>query len=98
MRAHSRTLLALLGALIASPAFAGEGGHLLQTTRSGKLGLRLDGSVLLYGSETLRLPIAGTAGRLNREITTENWVAQVGLGPQIVLPLRGARPYLHGFA
>jgi hypothetical protein len=77
---------------------AGVGGHLLQSTKSGKLGLRLDGSVLLYGSETLRIPVAGTAGRLNREITTENWVAQVGLGPQIVLPLRGARPYLHGFA
>src|SRR6185295_2884503 len=77
---------------------AGVGGHRLKATRSGKLGLRLDGSVLLYGSETLRIPVAGTAGRLNREITTENWVAQVGLGPQIVLPLRGARPYLHGFA
>ena len=77
---------------------AGVGGHLLKATRSGKLGLRLDGSVLLYGSETLRIPVAGTAGRLNREITTENWVAQVGLGPQIVLPLRGARPYFHGFA
>jgi len=76
----------------------GVGGHLLKTTPSGKLGLRLDGSFLLYGSETLRIPLAGTAGRLNREITTENWVAQVGLGPQIVLPLRGARPYFHGFA
>ena len=76
----------------------GVGGHLLYATPSGKLGLRLDGSVLLYGSETLRIPVAGTAGRLNREITTENWVAQLGVGPQLVLPLRGARPYLHGFA
>jgi hypothetical protein len=76
----------------------GVGGHLLYATPSGKLGLRLDGSVLLYGSETLRIPVAGTAGRLNREITTDNWVAQLGLGPQIVLPLRGARPYVHGFA
>ena len=115
-------MLALLGALIASPALAfegggtlvlgaphgalgeqadvagGVGGHLLYATPSGKLGLRLDGSVLLYGSETLRIPVAGTAGRLNREITTDNWVAQLGLGPQIVLPLRGARPYVHGFA
>jgi len=76
----------------------GVGGHLLYATPSGKLGLRLDGSVLLYGSETLRIPVAGTAGRLNREITTDNWVAQLGLGPQLVLPLRGARPYVHGFA
>src|SRR6185369_17415929 len=76
----------------------GVGGHLLYATPSGKLGLRLDGSVLLYGSETLRIPVAGSAGRLNREITTDNWVAQLGLGPQLVLPLRGARPYVHGFA
>ncbi|HEY8148842.1 MAG TPA: hypothetical protein VIK51_08040 [Vicinamibacteria bacterium] len=76
----------------------GVAGHLLLATRSGALGLRLDGSWLLYGSETVRLPVAGTAGRIDREVTTDNWVAQLGVGPQIVLPLRGARPYLHGFA
>jgi hypothetical protein len=76
----------------------GVAGHLLLATRSGALGLRLDGSWLLYGSETVRLPVTGTAGRIDREVTTDNWVAQLGVGPQIVLPLRGARPYLHGFA
>jgi hypothetical protein len=76
----------------------GLAGHLLLSTRSGALGLRLDGSWLLYGSETVRIPVARTAGRLDREVTTENWVAQLGVGPQIVLPLRGARPYVHGFA
>jgi hypothetical protein len=114
--------LTALGALIASPALALDGGgalvvgaprgalgeqadvagglagHLLLATRSGALGLRLDGSWLLYGSETVRIPVARTAGRIDREVTTENWVAQLGVGPQIVLPLRGARPYLHGFA
>jgi hypothetical protein len=76
----------------------GLAGHLLFATRSGALGLRLDGSWLLYGSETVRSPVARTAGRLDREITTENWVAQLGIGPQLVLPGRGARPYVHGFA
>jgi len=114
--------LTALGALIASPALALDGGgalvvgaprgalgeqadvagglagHLLLATRSGALGLRLDGSWLLYGSETVRIPVARTAGRIDREVTTDNWVAQLGVGPQIVLPLRGARPYLHGFA
>jgi opacity protein-like surface antigen len=87
------------GALGEQAAVAGGmAGHLLLATRSGALGLRLDGSWLLYGSETVRLPVAGTAGRIAREVTTDNWVAQLGVGPQIVLPLRGARPYLHGFA
>jgi hypothetical protein len=76
----------------------GLAGHLLLSTRSGALGLRLDGSCLLYGSETVRIPVARTAGRLDREVITENWLAQLGVGPQIVLPLRGARPYVHGFA
>ena len=123
MRVRGRTgTLALLGALIASPALAAEGGgalvlgaprgalgeqadlagglagHLLFATRSGALGLRLDGSWLLYGSETVRIPAARTAGRIDREVTTDNWVAEVGVGPQLVLPLRGARPYLNGFA
>ena len=72
---------------------------LLVATPSGTLGLRLDGSWLLYGSETVRIPVARTAGRIVREITTENWVAQAGVGPQLVLPLRGAASgYLHGFA
>jgi hypothetical protein len=76
----------------------GVAGHLLWSTKSGTLGLRLEGSWLLYGSETVRIPVARTAGRIEREVTTDNWVAQAGLGPQIVLPLRGLRPYLHGFA
>ena len=87
------------GALRAQADVAGGlAGHLLFATRSGALGLRLDGSWLLYGSETVRIPVARTAGRIDREVTTDNWVAQAGLGPQIVLPLRGLRPYVHGFA
>jgi hypothetical protein len=87
------------GALGAQADVAGGlAGHLLFATRSGALGLRLDGSWLLYGSETVRIPVARTAGRIDREVTTDNWVAQAGLGPQIVLPLRGLRPYVHGFA
>jgi hypothetical protein len=65
---------------------AGVGGHLLQSTKSGKAGSAPGRERALYGSETLRIPVAGTAGRLNREITTENWVAQVGLGRRSCCP------------
>ena len=43
------------------------------------------------------IPVARTAGRLVREITTENWVAQAGIGPQIAFPVGGVRPYVHAF-
>lgn len=75
----------------------GVAGHVLFASRSGVLGLRLDGSCLLYGTETVRVPVARTASRIVREITTDNWMAQAGIGPQLVLPMRGARPYVHAF-
>jgi hypothetical protein len=76
----------------------GLAGHALWKTHSGTVGLRLDGSWLLYGTETVRIPVAGTAGRIVREVTTDNWAAQLGAGPQVVLPLGKVRPYLNAFA
>ena len=88
-----------LGALGKAASVAGGvGGHALWSTPSGTLALRLDGNWLIYGSQTVRLPIPGTAGRLVREITTDNWVAQAGVGPEVVLGTGGVRPYLHAFA
>lgn len=75
----------------------GLAAHGLLATRSGVLALRLDGSWLLYGSETVRIPVARTAGRIVREVTTDNWVAELGLGPQITLPVGAARPYVNAF-
>jgi len=76
----------------------GVAGHALLSTPSGTLALRLDGSWLLYGSETVRLPVARTAGRIVREVTTDNWVGQLGLGPQLSLRIGGLRPYAGAFA
>jgi hypothetical protein len=82
----------------AADVAGGLAGHALFSTRSGALALRLDGSWLIYGSQTVRLPIAGTAGRLVREITTDNWMADAAVGPQIVVPVGAARPYINAFA
>jgi hypothetical protein len=88
-----------LGALGRAASVAGGvGGHALWSTPSGALSLRLDGNFLLYGTETVRLPVPGTAGRLVREITTDNWIAQAGVGPQVILPTGAVRPYLNLFA
>jgi hypothetical protein len=76
----------------------GLAGHAVFPSHSSVVGLRLEGSWLLYGSETVRLPVARTAGRIHREVTTDNWIAQLGIGPQVVLPFPGVRPYVHGFA
>jgi hypothetical protein len=80
----------------AADVAGGVAGHALFGT--GAVALRLEGSWLLYGSETVRVPVARTAGRIAREITTDNWVAQLGAGPQLVLRAGGWRPYVHAFA
>ncbi len=76
----------------------GLAGHALFPARSAVLSLRVEGSFLVYGSETVRLPVPRTAGRIDREVTTDNSIAQIGIGPQLVLPFPGVRPYLHAFA
>ena len=76
----------------------GLAGHLVLPSGGRHLSLRVEGSWLIYGSETVRVPRPRTAGRLAREIVTDNWVASLGIGPQLVLPLGGVRPYLHAFA
>jgi hypothetical protein len=82
----------------AADVAGGLAGHLLLPAGGRTLALRLDGSWLLYGSETVRIPLPRTGGRIAREIVTDNWMAQLGVGPQVVLPLGRIRPYLHAFA
>jgi len=76
----------------------GVSGHYALPLGSPFFSLRLEGSALLYGTETIHLPVVGTAGRINREITTDNWIVQAGAGPQVVFPTGRVRPYIHGFA
>ncbi len=86
----------MFGAAILTGVPMGEFGNFVDTSpgisfhflgQSGVFGLRIDGSVIWYGSETRR-PRAV-------DITTENIVKSLFVGPQ--LSARGdLRPYLHG--
>src|SRR5205814_1342178 len=72
--------------------------HAIVPAHARVLGLRMEGSWLLYGSETVRIPVARTAGRIERQVTTDNWIPQLGAGPQVTVPIRAARAYVHAFA
>jgi hypothetical protein len=72
-------------------------GHAL-LARRGPLALRLEGSTLLYGSRTLRLPVPRTSGRISDEVTTDHWASQLTLGPQLMATGRGLRPYASALA
>lgn len=73
----------------------GLSGHAL-LSGAGPLGLRVDASWLLYGSETVRSRQA-PRGRLARQLTTDNWVAQLVAGPELRAASGRLRPYAHGF-
>ncbi len=81
--------------------FVGLGGGanlfaLFNFDRNGLFGLRLDGSVLSYGHERITQPLSNTIQRVSVDVTTNNWIASFGLGPQLTLGSGPIRPYVYG--
>jgi hypothetical protein len=77
-----------------------EGHALYRVDRQGILALRLDGGVLNYGRETLRMPL-GTppgGGRVQLDVTTTNNIGWLGVGPALMLPRGPVRPYANANA
>jgi hypothetical protein len=70
-------------------------------TSTGALGLRLDGTFLVYGSHTERMPFSSDLNSVMVDVTTSNWIGSVRVGPQLTWPGDRLRPYLRaqvGFA
>jgi hypothetical protein len=63
----------------------------------GVLSLRGDLGFLIYGYESKRVCIQGVGCRIQARLETTNNIAFGGIGPELALPLRGARPYVHAF-
>lgn len=64
--------------------------------RSGVIGLRLDGSVVIYGHESVDRPFSSTIPYVWLEVQTTNSIASIGLGPQVTLGRGPLRPYVYG--
>src|SRR5439155_16511540 len=76
----------------------GLSGFALWAAPRGFLGFRVDGSSALYGSETLHVPVARQLSRISVDVTTDNWIAHVAAGPQLMVPSGRVRPYVNAFA
>lgn len=77
--------------------FGIAGALAVRLDRAGMVGLRLEGGLDIYGSETFRVPLSNTiGGRIMVDVTTNNNIAYFGLGPQLMLPSDGIRPYIAG--
>ena len=74
----------------------GAGGGVLWNV-AGPLGLRADLGVMIYGSETRRVPLGGGAlGLINVDVTTTNSIFGGGIGAQLGVPGPRLMPYLGG--
>ncbi len=63
----------------------------------GVLSLRGDLGFLIYGHESQRVCFEGIGCRVQARLTTTNNIFFGGLGPELGIPLRNARPYVHAF-
>ena len=68
----------------------------INLSRRSPVGIRIDGSVLLYGHETLRQPLSNTIQRVMVDVDTDNLIASLGVGPQLTLGHGVLRPYVYG--
>lgn len=73
----------------------GVGGHAVwKPVPGGPFGLRIDGDVLIYGSETRRYPLVPL---VDVDVTTQNQIVGFQLGPELTFG-RAVQPYLFGEA
>ncbi len=77
-------------------ATAGITGGLL-VRLSQAVGFRAELGVMMYGSETRRVPLGdGPLGRITVDVTTTNTIFDGGLGLQVGMPGRTVMPYVGG--
>lgn len=79
-------------------AFGGEGHFVLRASENSVIGLRFEGGFLNYGHEHKRVPLSTTLGRIQVDLNTNNNIALLGVGPQLMVPRGPVRPYVHGTA
>lgn len=62
----------------------------------GHFGIRLDGTFLGYGHERITRPLSNTIQRILVDVHTNNWIAMLGVGPQLTLGTGPVKPYVYG--
>lgn len=64
----------------------------------GAASIRVDGTFVIYGSETRQVPLApsGPLALVNVDVTTSNVIVNLGIGPQLTATRGAIRPYVNG--
>ncbi len=73
-----------------------RGFGLLSLDPYGILGLRLDGSFVVYGHRSRVVPLSPTVPLLDVRVNTDNQIVFGSLGPQFTFPIGPVRPFVRG--
>jgi opacity protein-like surface antigen len=73
-------------------------GHVAFAPGAGPLGVRVQVGGIVYGSREVGTPVPGTGGLVTAPLTTDNWLLNVGIGPQLVVRSGPVRPYAYALA
>jgi hypothetical protein len=76
----------------------GVAGHVVFTPGGGPFGIRLQTGGLIYGSRKIATPVPGTGGLITEDLSTDNWLLNAGIGPQVMLRSGPVRPYAYALA
>ncbi|MDH3224186.1 MAG: hypothetical protein OEO23_10765 [Gemmatimonadota bacterium] len=71
-------------------------GLLAFITPDRNVALKLDGTFVVYGSESIRVPLSPTIPFVDVDVRTTNYIASLGVGPQVYLSTGSLRPYVYG--
>jgi opacity protein-like surface antigen len=73
-------------------------GNVVFTPGGGPFGIRLQTGGLVYGSRRISTSVPGTGGLITQDLTTDNWLLNAGIGPQVMVRSGPVRPYAYALA
>jgi opacity protein-like surface antigen len=73
-------------------------GHIVFTPGGGPFGIRLQTGGVVYGSRKIATSVPGTGGLITQDLTTDNWLLNAGIGPQVMVRSGTVRPYAYALA
>ncbi len=73
-------------------------GNVVFTPGGRPFGIRFQTGGLIYGSRAIHTSVPGTGGLITEDLTTDNWLLNAGIGPQIMARSGPVRPYAYALA
>ena len=73
-------------------------GNVVFSPGGGPFGIRFQTGGVIYGSRDIPTTVPGTGGLITEDLSIDNWLLNVGLGPQVMARSGPVRPYAYALA